>query len=199
MAQSQRSAIGLTVAPAYGQSAAITGYTTIASSAITVGNINISTNCTPSQWINMAGGGSGGSIIYNYDVAECQGQHLDVKDGKLVVPKGRDLLLPDGTVLHIDDLGNVRIDDANAKVIYQASRMREFNPYINASDLLASFIRYLGTLGLGRSDAGQIPVALFINWLVIEAATRDGDPIPDDVLPLPAHPFLQQRLPRQVA
>jgi len=115
------------------------------------------------------------------------------KDGKLIIPKGKSLLLPDGTVVEVDDMGNLRIDDANAKVIYQACRMREFNPFVNASDLLASFIKYVGGLGLVREEIGKLPVALFVNWLVIEAARADGDAVPDGVTPPERHPLLLQR------
>jgi hypothetical protein len=133
-----------------------------------------------------------GSIIYdNAYPGNCEAVQ---KDGDmLVVPKGRKLKLPDGSVLHVDDLGNYRLDDSNAKVIHQANRMREFNPYVNASDLLASFIRYLGSVGLNRGDAGMIPVVLFINWLVIEAAMQDGDPIPADIVPPEQHPLFQKQ------
>lgn len=175
--------------------ACTSGYVTGATSAaitIAYGTANWASG----QWVNISGNYGSGIV---YDDSYSSGERLDLKDGQLVVPKGRDLLLPDGTVLHIDDLGNVRIDDANAKVIYQASRMREFNPYVNASDLLASFIRFAGSLGLGRMDIGELPVALFINWLVIEAAKQDGDPIPDDITPVERHPALLRLLPRETA
>lgn len=124
------------------------------------------------------------------------GRTIPVIEDLLTVPKGERLkiALPDGTKIDIDAQGNFRIDDKEAKVVYQANRQREFNPYLNASDLLARFVEYVGTLGVRRSQVGQLPVLLFINWLVVEAATRDQDPLPEDVVPVPQHPLLQTRL-----
>lgn len=127
------------------------------------------------------------------------GRWLDEQDGKLVAPKGRDIKLPDGTIVKVDDLGNFKIEDKDAKVVYQAQRMREFNPFVNASDLLSSFIRDVGALGITREELSKLPIPLFINWLVIKAAERDHDPIPDDVTPLAQHPMIQRLLPARVA
>lgn len=174
MAQQKRPA---TVTPTYSNTYAWTSGTTA---------------CTTIQFSSWGTAGvtyayPGRLVIYN----EPAGKYLDKQDGKLVVPKGEDLLLPDGSVLKVDDMGNYSLDDKDAKVVYQANRMREFNPYVNASDLLAGFIRYLGSLGITKFDAGNIPVALFVNWLVIEAATKDGDPIPDGVTSPAQHPALK--------
>ena len=94
------------------------------------------------------------------------------------------LKLPDGAKLIVDNDGNYRIEDKDAKVTYQANRLREFSPYLNASDLLAKFVEYVGTLGVRRGEAVMLPLNLFVAWLVIEAAGRDGDPIPQDIAPI---------------
>lgn len=117
-------------------------------------------------------------------------------DGKIELPKGREVRVPlgDGSTLYVDANGNFRVDDKNAKVVYKANRVREFNPFINASDLLADFLRYVGTLGVRRSEVQTLPLGLFVNWLVIRAAEIDADPIPADIVPLPEHRLLRGRV-----
>jgi hypothetical protein len=94
----------------------------------------------------------------------------------------------------LDKLGNFTVNDKDAKVTYQANRMRAFNPFINASDLLAEFIRYLATLNLRKSEVQTLPLGLFINWLIIRAAEADRDPVPADVVPIPQHRLLKGRI-----
>lgn len=96
--------------------------------------------------------------------------------------------LPDGAKLIMDDDGNYHIDDTDAKVIYQANRVRPFSPHINASDLVAEFITHVGTLGVRRADVLHLPLNLFIAWLIIEAAERDSDPIPPGIVPIRSDP-----------
>lgn len=104
--------------------------------------------------------------------------------------------MPDGSVIQIDDKGNFTVEDKDAKVIYQASRIREFNPYVNAGDLLGSFIDFVrqSVPGVRRADIPELPVQLFVNWLILEAAQRDGDPVPSDVVPLPDNRLLVARI-----
>lgn len=118
------------------------------------------------------------------------------RDGKIELPKGREVRVPlgDGSTLYVDSNGNFRVDDKNAKVVYKANRVREFNPFVNASDLLAEFLRYVGTLGVRRSEVQTLPLGLFVNWLVIRAAEIDADPVPADIVPLPEHRLLKGRV-----
>jgi hypothetical protein len=104
------------------------------------------------------------------------------------LPAGkRTLELPDGAKLHVDDAGNYRIEDKDAKVTYRANRNRDFSPHLNASDMLAAFVRHVGALGLKQKEVLGLPIELFISWLVIEAAERDQDPIPEDVKRIEHH------------
>ena len=91
--------------------------------------------------------------------------------------------LPDGSKLEIDQLGNYQVKDTDAKVVYKACRVREFNPYINASDLLERFIEAAGAFGVTQENILKVPVEAFVNWLVREAAVKDGDSL--EGLPAP--------------
>lgn len=88
--------------------------------------------------------------------------------------------LPDGATILIDDSGNFRIEDADAKVVYKANWHREFNRFVNASDLVGEFIEALGKLHATRDQAQRAPLGLFINWLIHEAAKEDGEEPPED-------------------
>lgn len=61
---------------------------------------------------------------------------------------------------------------------------RILNRYLSASDLLEEFITDLGPLGVRQGEVLNIPVELFINWLICKAAEEDGAKV-DDVLMLP--------------
>ena len=52
---------------------------------------------------------------------------------------------------------------------------REFNKYVNASDLLETFIQDMGALGLSQKEFLDLPVNAFITWLVLKAAVADGE------------------------
>ena len=111
--------------------------------------------------------------------------HVPVDITQLKPGKAYDL--PDGGKVMLDDHGNYRIEDQNAKVIYKANRLREFNPYVNASDLLEDFIRDMKQFDVRQSELLGLPVNVFIHWLILKAAERDGDaintPPPQAVLP----------------
>lgn len=107
---------------------------------------------------------------------------------------GRELKLPDGAVLRLKADGNYVIDAADAKVVYRANWNREFNPYVNASDLLTRFLGYVAGLGIRKEDVKTLPLALFVNWLVLEAASKDQDEPPPEVVPVPKHRLLTARV-----
>lgn len=142
----------------------------------------------PSQYSIVSGG---------YDQYDAGPDILRITgDGKIELPKGREVRVPlgDGSTLFVDANGNFRVDDKNAKVIYKANRVREFNPFVNASDLLAEFLRFVGSLGVKRGEVQTLPLGLFVNWLIIRAAEVDSDPVPADIIPVPQHKLLRGRV-----
>jgi len=89
------------------------------------------------------------------------------------------ILMKDGTIIEIDNDLNYIILDQDAKVTYKGNRIREFNKYINASDLLEHFITDMGKLGANQSNILSTPIEIFINWLILKAAQQDGDILPE--------------------
>lgn len=93
------------------------------------------------------------------------------------------LTLPNNTVvtIHADD--SITIDDSNEKRLYDAHPRYGFNPYLNCSDLLESFVGWCKDQNVSRGDFKNLPISLFILWIITEAAVKDGDPA-DEVYPL---------------
>lgn len=60
----------------------------------------------------------------------------------------------------------------------------EFNRYINASDLLEEFIKFLGENDVRKGQVMELPLELFIKWLVIRACEEDKEE-PNVTLALP--------------
>ena len=89
--------------------------------------------------------------------------------------------LPDGAKLIVDGDGNYRIDDKDSKVTYAANNNRQFSPHLNASDMLAEFVKFASKAGVKKEDLMGLPVSLFLSWLIIEAAERDGDKVEDRI------------------
>jgi hypothetical protein len=102
---------------------------------------------------------------------------------KIAIPNtGCRLILPNDVQVKIDgQTGGITIDDADRKVFYEAAP-RGFNKYLNASDTLEDFIRYLGRMDVRQRHVMAMPLGLYINWLIIEAAEKDGDTA-DDLKP----------------
>lgn len=121
-----------------------------------------------------------------------------VIDGYAIPRQAGEYLMPDGSVLIVDPYGNYRVEDHEAKVTYQACRVREFNRYINASDLLEQFVAAIGKHPLvDQSNVLKLPVEAFVNWLIVEAAKKDGDKL--DGLPTVEEALLALPAPRAVA
>lgn len=87
--------------------------------------------------------------------------------------------LPDGTVIEVKKDGSYEIQDKDAKVIYRANRIRDFNAFLNASDKMEAFIRFCGEHGVRRGEMLDLPVKHFIAWLILEAAKADQEEQPD--------------------
>lgn len=114
---------------------------------------------------------------------------LRIKDGRSCI-----IALPDGSQIHVGNNGNYQIDDRNAEVIYRANRIRDFNRFLNASEIMEEFVRYVGTLGVKQGDVLNLPISLFINFLVVRAADADGEPTPD--VAIEKHPALTSKCPQ---
>ncbi len=114
--------------------------------------------------------------------------HEDVivmRDGMQITIKsdglGARIILPNGAEIKVDANGDISLDEQNAKIHYRAAP-RNFNKFLNTSDVVEEFIRYLGSLDVRQRHVLTLPLGLFINWLVIAAAEADGDPA-DDLRP----------------
>ncbi len=121
-----------------------------------------------------------GITVYDDDV-DWKGASLAIRNNKVDLYAGLKAKLPDGSIIDIDKDGNYTIDDKNAKRVYKAHRILEFNKYLNASDLLESFIEDLGKANVKQGEVLQVPIEMFINWLIHRAAEADNDPMPQDV------------------
>jgi hypothetical protein len=102
-------------------------------------------------------------------------------DAPVKLVPGTTYNMPDGSKVIIDIDGGYRIDDKDAKVIYRAARVLDFNPYLNASDLLEKYIEELVPMGVRQDEILHLEIEGFIYWLIHRAAERDGDASPKDV------------------
>jgi len=116
---------------------------------------------------------SGTSFTGAYDTTVPVPRNISVDVGQEV-----NIKLPDGAVLRVAENGAYEVVDKDAKVTHRASNVREFNRYVNASDLIEEFINFLGTFGVRQSEVLKIPIELFINFLIVKAAEADGEKPP---------------------
>lgn len=63
----------------------------------------------------------------------------------------------------------------SADAFRRAAPPRDFNRYLNASDLLEEFITWLGTEGVRGSEVMDLPVELFVKWLIVRACEADDE------------------------
>lgn len=104
-----------------------------------------------------------------------------VRGGRVSNQESFSLDLPDGSVFHFDR-GKYRIEDANAKITYAANRSRDFNRFVNASDLVAEFIEFAAKTAGGPDEPADIlklPLDLFIAFLIVRASEQDSEVPPD--------------------
>lgn len=60
---------------------------------------------------------------------------------------------------------------------------REFNRYINASDLLEEFIRWVGEQGASKEELLAMPMEFFVKWIILKACEDEGPDVPKLALP----------------
>lgn len=125
---------------------------------------------------------------YAIEYGNGQLPHEDVivmRDGLRITVKsdglGARIILPNGAEIKVAASGDISLNEQNAKIHYRAAP-RDFNKFLNTSDVVEEFIRYLGSLDVRQRHVLTLPLGLFINWLVIAAAEADGDPA-DDLRP----------------
>lgn len=110
-----------------------------------------------------------------YTLSDCEDEWYGGMMSRKLVP-GVSYDLPDGSKIIVDLDGNYKVDDKDAVVTYKSNRNRAFSPHLNASDMVGHFLKFAAGLKLTREEVLGLPLKLFISWLVIEAAKRDGDP-----------------------
>ncbi len=148
----------------------------ITPSAASMINSASAASTTTTSWYTSGTGTTSGLVVS--DIITSATQYLD---GDIEVKPYSSLKLPDGSVVDIDADGNFTISDKDAIITYKGSNLREFNKFINASDLLEAFIKDLGELGVKQNEVLNTSIEIFINWLIFSAAKQDGDDAPDDV------------------
>lgn len=88
---------------------------------------------------------------------------------------GQCFLMPDGVRIRMGYDDDYEIEDEDARVLYKGCSKREFNKYVNASELLGDFVGDLGKIGVIQSKVLKTPIEHFINWLIHRAAEQDDD------------------------
>jgi hypothetical protein len=104
----------------------------------------------------------------------------------------------DGTIIEVDATGNFTIKDDAARITYLATRVRNFNRFVNGSDLVGEFIEDLGRLGASQEQAAAADIEMFIRWLVHKAAEHDQEEAPADVPAVSAAEVSGQDLERAI-
>lgn len=113
------------------------------------------------------------------------------RNGRVKLDSECEIELPNGTIIDMKADGSYQIIDQDAKIKYKGNPLREFNRYINASDLLEEFVDFVASVGgINKDGFLNLPIELFIRWLIIRAAEADGDDAPEDEKALKAHPAL---------
>lgn len=119
---------------------------------------------------------------------------LILNKNEYTIYEGQELkiTMPNGAILTINKNGSYEVVD-DGKILYKGCKIREFNRFINASDLLEEFIIFMGQkFNVRQGEILQIPIELFINWLIIRACNEDGDEIPQDVLRIEDHSYVKK-------
>lgn len=115
--------------------------------------------------------------------------------GDISIEDGREVTinLPNGAKLRVEADGSYEIED-EGKIRYKGCKIREFNRFVNASDLVEEFIRFMGQkFNVKQSEILDIPIELFITWLILKACQEDGDEVPLDVPKIEDHSFVSKK------
>jgi hypothetical protein len=142
-------------------------------SIVFTGSATTGASTYPVQWFASTSCSSASIDAVDWDFS-ANPREITITEGN-----ERTIHLPDGTTIYVDAKGNHRIEDKDARVVYKGNRLREFNRFINASDILEDFIRFAGGLGVRRGELLKIPVEVFIQYLIVRATEQDGEESPD--------------------
>jgi hypothetical protein len=146
------------------------------------GNYIIVTNTTAAVTGTWTTFGAGGMGVVNSSYVPVAVHEIAAP---ILLQKGTTYKMPNGSTVSIDADGGFSVNDKDAKVIYRANRVYDFNPFLNASDLLEEYIKELVPHGVRQDEVLRIPIEKFIYWLVHRAAEKDDEPIPKDIPRLP--------------
>lgn len=152
--------------------------------------------------INSGGGGSGGWLNAHQHVVKgvrkvnANGDLIDDDDWVFDIRLGdaRTIRLPDGTKIDVLADGSYTVNDKDSKVVYKGSSSRDFNKYMNASDLIEDFIKDVGKLGVTQGQLLKLPINALFVWLVMKAAEADGEKPPADVPKLESLPEVRMNI-----
>lgn len=125
----------------------------------------------------------GGNTTLYESLAFCHFNEIHIPDG---VRTTATLVLPNKTKIKIFPDDHIEIDDTDERRLYQSQPVRDFNKYLNASDLLESFIEFCAKENMTKKEFSELPISLFILWLIVRAGETDGDPV-DETLPMLTH------------
>lgn len=134
----------------------------------------------------------GGNMALYESLAFCHFRDIKIPSGANTKAT---FVLPNDVKIHLFPDDHVEIDESDGTQLYKTKPIREFNKYLNASDLLEEFIIYCGQQRLTRHEFSELPISLFIYWLIVRSAESDGDPT-DEVVPLLTNAVKERKLHR---
>lgn len=148
-------------------------------STSTISTSNFTSNLTPRVWVSAPTAPTLGDLLVERDFGRLKQVGQDYEG---------EIQLPDKTVIKCQK-GDVEIIYSDGKRIYRPCNIRDFNRFLNASDMLELFLKEVAPLARTKKEFMALPVELFIKWLVIKAAEQDGEQPPTEVsLPVPLLP-----------
>lgn len=133
-----------------------------------------------------------GFAVQNPDT---HGMHIQMRrlpHATAIIEKGAGTIeLPSGDKLTIAPDGQYALTDTSDRVLFKSrkafvtrsanSNAFRIDQYLLTSDALEEFIKEVGELGVTQDQLLNLPIETFINWLVIKAAERDDEPIPEGI------------------